>query len=323
MNCTLKSVPLVIHSTPENRKSWIPPDASTVSGKSTESDPSTRARPYSQRGHRSCGGALLHKVSGNLLIGIWTLIAGFGFVLAPALCCAGDSCQRRHAVDEFVNVAHVSDGDTLRLVDGRRVRLLGINAPEIAHDDTPADPFGVESKSFLARLLRSRNRVGLVYGRPSRDKYNRILAYVYRDDGMDVARAMLQRGLAFLLVMPPNIEYAECYGEDERTARIGRTGLWSHPEYQPRLAADFALQQHGFRVIKGRVRRLRHTSRSLWLEMKNIRLRIDRAEQEYFTDLPDERWIGSIIVAEGWVNSFKGRLYMRIRHPSALRRIPQ
>ena len=77
----------------------------------------------------------------------------------------------------LVSVAKVVDGDTLRLVDGRSVRLIGINTPELGRDGRKAEPFAVAAQRRLRALVEASNgRVGLVPGRESKDRYGRTLA---------------------------------------------------------------------------------------------------------------------------------------------------
>jgi endonuclease YncB( thermonuclease family) len=80
---------------------------------------------------------------------------------------AAPLCPADH-IDEQVRVASMPDGDTLRLSDGRRVRLIGINTPEVAHDGRPAEPLAEEAHALLQRLVREADgRLGLRLGEGS------------------------------------------------------------------------------------------------------------------------------------------------------------
>ena len=75
-------------------------------------------------------------------------------------------------------VERVVDGDTFVLEGGVRVRLLGVNTPETKHPRRPVEPFGPEASEFTTRHIEGRN-VTLRFDRERRDRYHRVLAYVY------------------------------------------------------------------------------------------------------------------------------------------------
>ena len=79
-----------------------------------------------------------------------------------------------------MKVVRVVDGDTLLLERGVRVRFLGVNTPEIAHDDQPEEPLGQEAKEFTRRFIEGKS-VTLEYDQERDDDYGRTLAYVYAD----------------------------------------------------------------------------------------------------------------------------------------------
>jgi len=122
------------------------------------------------------------------------------------------------AYDSYGLVAKVIDGDTLDLADGRRVRLLGINAPEIAHHGRPGEPLGDMATQFLNSLVAGR-RVRLRYDRQHRDHYHRLLARLYLENGKAINPLLLQKGLARAMFLWPNLEDAKYYYAVEKEAR--------------------------------------------------------------------------------------------------------
>ncbi len=127
-------------------------------------------------------------------------------------------------------VARVIDGDTVELADGRRVRYLGINTPETRHRVGQQwvyapEPFAEEATKVNRRLVEGKT-VRLEFDVRSYDKYHRLLAHVYVGDTL-VNAELLQRGLARVLVIPPNVRHAEEFESLERAARKQRVGLWS------------------------------------------------------------------------------------------------
>ena len=128
---------------------------------------------------------------------------------------------------DWIRVRWVDDGDTIVLADGRRVRYLGIDAPEIANPsyDRKAEPLGYEARSFNRRLVH-RKRVRLELDAQPRDAYNRLLAYVFLPGGQMVNSLMLVNGYAFVLPHHPNNRYESELLAAQRTAMQARRGIW-------------------------------------------------------------------------------------------------
>lgn len=236
---------------------------------------------------------------------------------APAF--ADDTCASA-PIDEYGAVTYVYDGDTVRLNDGRHVRFIGINTPEIGHHGEPSQPFAAKARDALMRLLmRHRQELGLHYDSDRFDHYHRTLAHVYVD-GHSVEAWLLDRGLATLLIVPPNDENLACYAAAEQAARDGRRGLWRLPEYQVTPVARLSGDDDGYRIIRGRVTRIGHSARAVWVHLGNrVELRIDRRDLPYVRPLDPDGLLDKEVVARGWLHS-RGddRLWMRVRHRAAL-----
>jgi micrococcal nuclease len=118
-------------------------------------------------------------------------------------------------------VARVSDGDTFYCRDGRKVRLIGVDAPELAQGDP-----GRQARAALARLLPEGRAVRLEEDAAPRDRYGRTLAHVW-SDGRLVNEALVRGGWAVLYTVPPNVKYADRLERAQKAARAGRAGLWN------------------------------------------------------------------------------------------------
>jgi micrococcal nuclease len=127
-------------------------------------------------------------------------------------------------------VAQVVDGDTIDLDFGRRrerVRLLGVDAPESVHPTVPVQCFGAEASAALGELLPSGSVVRVERDVEARDRYDRLLLYVYRaDDDLFVNRWLLDNGLADTAFYDPNTTRATELTKARGGARAGRIGLW-------------------------------------------------------------------------------------------------
>lgn len=122
-------------------------------------------------------------------------------------------------------VAHVVDGDTVVLANGQKVRLLGIDAPEMEREGKPADFLAHKAKKFLTELVQGK-RVRLEYDRLRYDRYGRTLAYLILPDGTNVSREMVLQGLAHVYTVPPNMRFREELLGAQREAINTHRGIW-------------------------------------------------------------------------------------------------
>jgi micrococcal nuclease len=128
------------------------------------------------------------------------------------------------------HVVRVVDGDTIlvRVAGAKeRVRLIGIDTPETVKPNTPVQCFGRAASAAAHRMLDGRD-VRLVGDVEARDRYGRLLAYVYREpDRLFINAELARRGFARQLTIPPNVRFAERFRELVTEARRARRGLWS------------------------------------------------------------------------------------------------
>jgi len=126
-------------------------------------------------------------------------------------------------------VRRAIDGDTIELMDGRLVRYVGIDTPEVRRRQggdwvVDPEPFGQAATEENARLVTGKT-IGLEYDVQTHDRYGRLLAYVYVD-GQMVNAQLLEEGFAQLLTIPPNVKHVERFRRLEAEARRLRRGLW-------------------------------------------------------------------------------------------------
>lgn len=120
-------------------------------------------------------------------------------------------------------VEYVHDGDTLFLEDGRKVRLLGVDTPEIGEH---AECYGDAARDLLRELLPEGSRVHVLTDTRPLDQYGRSLLFVYTDDATLVNLELLERGAAEAVVLEPNLLFAAQLEAAEREARAAGLGLW-------------------------------------------------------------------------------------------------
>ncbi len=131
----------------------------------------------------------------------------------------------RTSVAQEAKVRWVNDGDTIVLADGRHVRYIGINTPEIEHEHQKAEPYGYQAKKYNEKLVFSKT-VRLQFDKERHDRFGRLLAYVFLPDGTFVNQAMVAQGYAYLLPQKPNIKYAKILLQTQREAISAKKGMW-------------------------------------------------------------------------------------------------
>jgi endonuclease YncB( thermonuclease family) len=152
-----------------------------------------------------------------------------GLVLAG--CGHAAAGRRLAATPGAATVERVVDGDTIVVhVSGRRerVRLVGIDTPESVKPNTPVQCFAIQASNRTKALLPPGTGVRLVRDVEERDRYRRLLAYVYRlRDGLFVNLALVREGYASPYTFPPNVAHADEFVSAAAEARAGGRGLWS------------------------------------------------------------------------------------------------
>jgi endonuclease YncB( thermonuclease family) len=136
-------------------------------------------------------------------------------------------------------IVRIVDGDTL-IIDyngvEERVRLIGVDTPESVHPDaTKNSEFGKIASDFSKKYLDGKE-VSLELDVQERDKYGRILAYVYVG-GQMYNKILLQEGMAKVATYPPNVRYVDDFKALEKTAREGNKGLWAYSDDSANISA--------------------------------------------------------------------------------------
>jgi len=185
---------------------------------------------------------------------IYNIIAAVAVsMLAAGLVYAGDWDKEYHpsgtvkfgipfgdeANYDNVTVNRVVDGDTLQLASGERVRLIGIDTPELhesgklerdsqrsGQDKKAIQQLGELAYEFTRKLVEGK-QVRLEFDAEKKDKYGRLLAYVYLPDGTFVNAEIVKQGYASLMTIPPNVKYSDSLLKLYKEARENKRGLWS------------------------------------------------------------------------------------------------
>ena len=125
-------------------------------------------------------------------------------------------------------VQRIVDGDTIRvMIDGasERVRYIGVDTPEVGRGKRASEPLA-EAATQANRRLVGDGPVRLVYDVAPRDRYGRLLAYVYSKGGTFVNAALVEEGYAQVMTVPPNVRHRDLFRRLEAAARESDRGLW-------------------------------------------------------------------------------------------------
>jgi micrococcal nuclease len=145
-------------------------------------------------------------------------------VLAVALLilisCGCLSSDENQIVNSTTTVASVIDGDTFVTDSGEKVRLIGIDTPEVD------EPYYTEAKDYLSTRIEGK-QVLLEGDSSNRDTYGRLLRYVWLDNEL-VNRELVEEGLALSKAYEPDTKYQYIFDESQQHARAAKLGIWSY-----------------------------------------------------------------------------------------------
>jgi len=149
------------------------------------------------------------------------------------------SCAAEARDYSSILVTRVIDGDTIVLADGERVRLVGIDTPEThfnkklerdmkhtTRDYKTIIALGKKATEFTRGLVLGK-KVRLEFDIEKRDRYKRLLAYVYLPDGRMLNDEIVRAGYAKIYTFPPNVKHVDKFIESQKEARENNRGLWN------------------------------------------------------------------------------------------------
>lgn len=239
-------------------------------------------------------------------------------VLALFLCLAATACsgelssgaaidECRVAVGELrdYRVEQVTDGDTLRLAGGERVRLIGINTPELGRDGAADQALAGEARAALSE--RAAKRVWLLDGPDARDDYGRRLAWAFDAEGNSLSAALIGRGLGFHVAIAPNTAMAGCLAAAEAEARRHGRGVWNEPAYQPRSVARLMPGYRGFALLEDRVTHVSFKDNGWWVQLGGkIGVKIAPEKQHLYSRGALAALEGETVSVRGWLVPMPG-----------------
>jgi micrococcal nuclease len=237
-------------------------------------------------------------------------------LFACALSLLASAADARTTDAEAASVRWALDGDSLLLADGRQVRLIGINTPELGKNGAADQPLARAARERATALTRGQT-IRLVYDRERLDRYGRTLAYAVLPDGRDLQDILLREGYAWFIAIPPNVSRLPLYRSAESHARTTRLGVWGRPEYEPVSAERVSPAQYGFLRLSGTVMAIRNRATGVEVALSpRVHLWLPR---DVYASLPARQsLLGKRVLARGWLAEYKYSARMRITHPAML-----
>lgn len=208
---------------------------------------------------------------------------------------------------ESVTISTVVDGDTVHLQDGRKVRLIGINTPELGHNGEPSQPWSSQAQSALLQFLDSQP-AQLLFDKDKFDNHGRVLAHLYNHQGGSAEAHLLKLGLGWHVAVPPNLTLANCLAKAEMWARDRHLGVWSANG----IAATQArlVNRGGFQRVRGTVSNVNFGKTAWWIVLDNwVAAVIYPENQHRFDRATLQDLMGKPIEIQGWVYASHSKRY--------------
>lgn len=218
---------------------------------------------------------------------------------------------------QFHRLKKVYDGDTILLTNGEKIRLLGIDTPEVEYRNSLPQAGGEQAKRWLIEKLANK-KIRLLMDLEKKDKYGRLLAHIFTKNKEHINLELVKKGLASVNIHPPNLKFSEDLLKAQQQAEINKLGIWQYEEYQPKQLDQVNKTNYkGWQRIIAQIKSVHHTERYSYLKLSDIfSLKIAQKSIKLFPKL--ENYIGKKVEVRGWINRNKDRYIMFIRHPSCL-----
>ncbi len=153
-----------------------------------------------------------------------------------------------------IKVIKVIDGDTIILSNGKHIRYIGMDTPEVRIRKSgrfvyDPQPFSLEAKNLNKKLVENKF-VKIEFDVDKTDTYGRMLGYCFVGDTF-VNNELIKKGLAVLYTRPPDVKYTKLFIKSQDYARRTRKGLWGN--YKPVSSSEAYKFINQIRRVRGKV----------------------------------------------------------------------
>jgi len=244
--------------------------------------------------------------------------------LYPQYAIADICSPSRLSPPEVATVKWVYDGDTVLLNDKRKIRLIGIDTPEVKHHKQKQQAYAAKAKEALRELLKKSNyKINLRYGVERKDRYSRTLAHIFTPSGINIESWLLEKGFATTLVFPPNVELADCYKKSEKLAQQQALGIWQLNDHELKDAASLSRKVKGRVRLKGKVKKVIRHKKSIIMELdsnskSHIQIKLQKKYFHYFKNFDTDKLWDKTIIISGFLKNKRNKRTISLKHPSQI-----
>ena len=196
---------------------------------------------------------------------LFFLLLFSSLLLFPSISFSQDDVCSHLSFDKRQVVTHVYDGDTVKLANGEKIRLIGINTPEMNYDTGSPEPYAKKAKQLLEKHVLKK-KIGIKYGKEKKDRHKRRLGHLFLLDGTNVQHEILNSGLAFHIAIPPNLWQHDCYKKTEQEAKKKHLRIWKSPYFKPINANRVNKSKLGFKQVSGKIESVLATKKTIWIK---------------------------------------------------------
>ena len=237
---------------------------------------------------------------------------------------ASPALPRPLDVGETRKAVEIVDADTVRLDNGRQVRLVGLQGPKLplGRLNYPTWPLAPEAREHLVRLIGDAP-LTLHFGGAREDRHGRILAHLTRPDGLWIQGAMLEAGYARVYTFDDNRSLIPEMLRLEAAARAARRGIWAHSYYRIRTPEDLAGTTDSFQIVEGQVRAVGLSRDRAFLNFgpdykTDFTVAIAKRDYKNFgRGFDPKRYDGQMVRVRGWVEAINGPS-IDVTHPEQI-----
>ena len=165
-----------------------------------------------------------------------------------------------------IKVLEVIDGDTVRLSNGKLLRYIGLDTPEVRTKrngkfEYNPQPFSLEATEYNRKLVEDKI-IRVEFDLEKKDKYGRLLGYCFVDN-IFVNAKLIEQGYAVLYTRVPNVKYSKEFVASQKQARLNRKGLWFN--FKTVSASKAHMYVNQIKAVKGKVLNAHKSDKCVYL----------------------------------------------------------
>lgn len=219
---------------------------------------------------------------------------------------------------ELVEVARITDGDTVVLTDKRKVRIIGVNTAELHAKHPLSRSLARQGSNAVKQWLANSDAVYLIEGRENEDRHGRALAHLRNEHGELLSEYLVRTGMAAASAVAPNTRCANHLLALEKSAQSQHSGVWQESNPWFVTTNKLSKKKHsGFHIVQARVVSLEKRKRDYVVKLDNSL--ILRIPTKLYKTLSGTLQPQNNIEVRGWISFRKNKPRMSLYHSTNLR----